>query len=96
MDLYNRRVTIRLAALSSGCLEPDCDLLLSPRPLVRHFICLGLPYFPYDVWAMFVAFKRGGRRQRTSEEEDGWRQLLGFLREKPLLLMHHILLPAML
>ena len=88
-------MTIRLAALSSGCLEPDCDLLLSPRPLVRHFICLGLPYFPYDVWAMFVAFKRGGRRQRTSEE-DGWRQLLGFLREKPLLLMHHILLPAML
>ena len=33
--------------------------MVERRPLVRHYMCFGLSYFIYDVYAMFVVHRKG-------------------------------------
>ncbi len=87
----------------STCLEENCDLIRSRRPLVRHFMCFGLTYFLYDIWAMFVVFRKTRADQEERDGSGGGRsgfpslassRMVGqFIRAKPLLVAHHVVLP---
>ena len=35
------------------------EVMIERRPLVRHYMCFGLSYFFYDVYAMFVVHREG-------------------------------------
>ena len=57
------------------------DIMFATRNLIRHFMCFGLSYFLYDVYAMCYA-----HNDRCTSKS--------FLSEKWLLVAHHIILPC--
>ena len=78
------------------------------RPLVRHYLCFGLSYFIYDVYAMFVVHRQTTMTHFISHistrivcyREKG--NIVGntvyesFWNESWLLIIHHLLLPLVL
>jgi len=57
---------------------------------VKHYMCFGLSYFFYDIYAMFLVFKAGV----PVDPKQGFHELLiSFVKSRLLLVAHHLLLP---
>ena len=56
-------------------------------PLIRHWMVVGVSYFAYDLLAMYAVFKAGAT---SGVAAVGWRD---FLSSRPLIIVHHVLLP---
>ncbi len=84
------------ASVLSSC--QDCDVVRDRRPLIRHFLCFGLTYFLYDIWAMFVVFRQGHQDnqhcQHGKEKSEG-KLIRDFLHAKTLLVVHHLVVPTL-
>lgn len=63
------------------------EVMIERRPLVRHYMCFGLSYFFYDVYAMFVV-----HRDRN-DVKGGETVYASFWNESRLLIIHHLILP---
>jgi len=66
------------------------EVMSERRPLVRHYLCFGLSYFIYDVYAMFVVHREKGNVKVGSTVYES------FWNESWLLIIHHLLLPLVL
>jgi len=63
-------------------------------PLIRHWMIVGVSYFVYDVFAMYKVFLAKSVDEdevpATGSNRFGW---LSFVWARPLILIHHILVP---
>jgi len=56
---------------------------------VKHYMCFGISYFIYDIYAMFVVFKHGS----PLKDESLFKLLVSFIKSRLLLVAHHLFLP---
>jgi len=56
---------------------------------VKHYMCFGLSYFLYDIYAMFIVFKVAS----PERNESSLTLLRSFIKSRLLLVAHHLLLP---
>jgi len=63
-------------------------------PIIHHFLVVGASYFAYDLLAMYQAFKETTiPDQGATAASNAKATPLSFLRARPLIIFHHILLP---
>jgi len=68
--------------------EGNCISFKLKHNAVKHYMCFGLAYFFYDVYAMYIVFKV------TSNANSGTlKKIFTFIQSRFLLVAHHLLLP---
>ena len=55
MITLTNSILILTSSVFSTC---GSEVMSERRPLVRHYLCFGLSYFIYDVYAMFVVHRQ--------------------------------------
>ncbi|XP_059094440.1 TLC domain-containing protein 3A-like [Tigriopus californicus] len=64
----------------------DTDLIREQKSLVHHYVFFALPYFIYDIFAMYLVYRESSRERNLENSP------LLFLREKFLLVVHHLMI----
>ncbi len=91
----------RIFSVFSSCVRDGCDLVRDRHDSIRHYLCFGVTYFLYDIWAMFVVFRVG---EEEAQERDKARstpkltvsspgQVRRFFDQRRLILLHHVAIP---
>lgn len=57
--------------------------------IVKHYMCFGLPYFFYDIYAMYIVFKVAS----SNPQHGTFKTMLTFIQSRFLLVAHHLILP---
>lgn len=70
-----------------------CISIKLENNVVKHYMCFGLSYFFYDIYAMFVVFKEG---LSLKEDQSFVRILASFVQARLLLVAHHLVLPFLI
>jgi len=66
------------------------SVMWDSHPIIHHFLVFGISYFVYDLQAMYQAYTK---QLQAGDDPLLAAPLLNFVRARPLMIFHHILIP---